>query len=208
MPEPKSFWNTLPGIIAGVAAIVSGLGVLIPVLVHLSHSAAHHPTGARAAATSTPSPGGSSIPEGAGSSPGSTGGAGSPTDTGVPASPGYMDPGTGSTGGLTATPSTLDFGQAALGSSSSIATTTVTNAGSGSATIAGIELKGPQAGQFSIASSTCGSGAVLAPGGSCQVGVRFNASAVGSAAASLVITLERTQSSIVMIPINGTVGLL
>lgn len=199
MSERRSFWSTFPGVIAGLAAIVSGLGVLIPVLLHMSRTAVvHHRSGTGGAAASTPTPGGSPTPGGAG---------GSPTETGVPGGPGSMNPGTGPAGGLTATPSTLDFGQAALGSSSSVVTVTITNAGSGAVTIGGIELNGAQASEFSIASSTCGTGAVLAPGGSCQVGVRLDASTVGSPTASLVVNVQQPSGS-VTVPVSGTVGLL
>lgn len=207
MSERKSFWSTLPGIIAGVAAIVSGLAVLIPVLVHLSHAAVNHPKGAKAAAASTPSPGGPGTP--GGGSPSGSGGFS--TDTAAPTGPFSATPGTGSPGGmdgLTATPSTLDLGQAALGSSSPVATATITNAGPNSATLAGIQLQGPQAGQFSIASSTCGSGAVLAPGGSCELGVRFNASTLGPATASLVVSFQHPQGGVVTVPLTGTGAVL
>ena len=87
MADKKSFWSTMPGLITGVAAIVTGLAALIPIILGLSSKSPnkHNGSGAPAAtqsASATPSGGFGSGDTGT-PNPGDTSGAGSTGDTGV-----------------------------------------------------------------------------------------------------------------------------
>lgn len=209
--QQKSFWSTMPGIITGVAAIVTGLGALVPVVLSASHGKATH---TQNAATSSPDP---STAAGTGASPtvtpgdpwasASPGGTPTPTDsTGIPGA----TPATGTQAGpaaLTANPASLNLGRAASGSATPPATVTLANPGPGPATLDGLQFTGPNAAQFSIASTTCGTGVALAPQATCQVSVRFTAQSLGTASAALVADFHAPSSSI-SIPLSATGSLL
>ena len=206
MAEGKSFWSTIQGMLTALAALVTTLGVLIPLLIHLAHGAQP-----RATPPATPSTGAGApaTPSGAPGTPGATptDSTGSPLPSGFGTSPPGSSPGGGGTG-LTVTPSSLNFGKAVLGGASSESTVTITDPGPGSATIDSIELAGTNASEFAIFGSTCGSGAALDAGASCQVSVRFTASAVGTVTASLNVSFHPGPGSPVMVAITGTVSLL
>ena len=69
--EKRNFWTTVPGIISGVAAIVTGLGVLIPLLLG---AASKHPSKSSA----SQSPPGVTNTTGSESPTSTAGGTGSP----------------------------------------------------------------------------------------------------------------------------------
>ncbi len=82
-------------------------------------------------------------------------------------------------------PSSVNFGNVGIGSSSSSQNFTVTNDTSNSVTISGISFTGTNAADFSQ-TNTCSS--ALATGGTCTVSVTFTPGATGSRTATLSIT--------------------
>jgi hypothetical protein len=188
----KPFWTTVPGIISGIAATITGLAVLIPLLLgvggkHTNKNAASQNSSPGVTSTSTAG--------------GSTGGTSGPGSTPLP-----TDSASGSTSsplGVTADPSSVNVtGKAAD------ATVTITNPGSTDVTIDKVEIIGANASAFSITSTTCGNGSTVSPNQSCQVMVHYTPPALGSASASLVVHYEPPQSSFVTIPLKGSGGLL
>lgn len=86
---------------------------------------------------------------------------------------------------VTVTPA-VAFGNQPLGSQSAERTITVRNDGPPRLRPTAATLAGPDATQFSISSNTC-TGANVAPGASCTVGVRFSPNGLGSRSASVAI---------------------
>jgi HYDIN/CFA65/VesB-like, Ig-like domain/Beta-propeller repeat/Cep192 domain 4/Abnormal spindle-like microcephaly-assoc'd, ASPM-SPD-2-Hydin len=82
-------------------------------------------------------------------------------------------------------PSSLDFGQLAVGSSSASQTVTLTNDGVGTLSITSIAITGGQAADFAE-TNTCGS--TLAPNVSCTISVTFKPTSIGAQSSSLAIT--------------------
>lgn len=78
----------------------------------------------------------------------------------------------------------LDFPNTTVGGSS-LASVTITNCGTAPLVVTGLGLKGPQASEFGIASTTCG---VVATGSTCQVQLLFSPAAGGLRDAQLTIT--------------------
>jgi hypothetical protein len=196
----RNFWTTVPGIISGVAAIVTGLGVLIPLLLG---AAAKHPN--KNSASQSPPPGVTST---AGSeSPTSTaGGTGSPlpSDSSSPfptSSSSDSSSNPGGAGGLTANPSSMNY------KSTSDMTVTIANPGSAPVTIDSVVITGANASAYTISSTTCGDGSSVDPKGSCQATVHFTAPALGSASAALEVHYHPPQSSFTTIPLKGGGGL-
>jgi hypothetical protein len=198
-PNKKSLWATIPGLVAGVAAILTGIVALANLATsHNNHSAASQtPTGgASAPAASSPAPGATATatPSGGPSDTPSPGASGSPTPT--PTGPAM----------LTAGVSSLDLGQATLGQSTSVQTVTITNTGSTPAKLDGVSIS-PDQSPFSISSSTCGSG-TLQPQQTCQVGVHFTAAALGSITATLSVAYEPPSGSAATVTLSGTGAVL
>lgn len=91
--------------------------------------------------------------------------------------------GTGVAAALAATPTSLDFGAVAVGASAVPRTVTLTNSGSGPATLTGISVVSGAA-SFSQ-SNNCGS--ALAAGASCTLSVAYTPSAVGAQSGTVAI---------------------
>lgn len=212
MAETKrNFWTTVPGVISGVAAIVTGLGVLIPIMLGVGSK---HPAGTNTAsqnnATNTAGPSASpSVTSTVGGTDTSTpspadslGAAG--TDTASPSS------GAGTALPLTAGPTAANFGSVRAGLSSSDTSITVTNPGGTPVTIDHVSLTGTGATQFAISSTTCGDGATIAPKGSCQVSARFTPTSglAGSPSAKLRVDYHPPVSSFLTIDLSGTASIL
>ncbi|MGH2718358.1 MAG: choice-of-anchor D domain-containing protein [Actinomycetota bacterium] len=207
MPEKKSFWSTVPGLITGIAAIITGLVALISVFAKSGNHATSSSGGTTspAAAASSPSPGASVAPtpsvtdtstlgQGDGGTGGNTGTVGMPTSPGGPAQ-------------LTANPASMNFGSVGLGQTSSTRTLTITNAGGSPTTITIAPPNGTNATLFSVTSSTCGNGAVLAPGQPCTVDLQATAPALGATAnANLNISYQGPDSPL-SVPLAATGGL-
>jgi len=191
----KPFWTTLPGIISGIAATVTGLAVLIPLLLG---AAGKHPN--KNTASQNSSPGVSSTAgTGATTTPSAGGGTG---DTGSPPTASSSGS-TGSPLGITADPSTVN-----LSGKAGDATVTITNPGATDVTIDKVEITGANASAFSITSTTCGNGSTVSPNQTCQVVVHYTPPALGSASASLVVHYEPPQSSFLTVQLKGSGGLL
>jgi hypothetical protein len=195
--DRKPFWTSVPGIISGIAATITGLAVLIPLLLGAAGKHTNKNTASQNSppgVTTTAGTGASTTPT-AGGGTGDTGSP-SPTDSSSPSSP---IPAVG----ITADPSSVNVtGKAAD------ATVTISNPGSTDVTIDKVEITGANASAFSIASTTCGNGSTVSPRQSCQVAVHYTPPALGSASASLVVHYEPPQSSFLTIPLKGSGGLL
>jgi hypothetical protein len=87
---------------------------------------------------------------------------------------------------LTLAPSTHDFGEQVLGSSSAAETFTVTNSGGEPSGAPLVALEGVDSGEFALASNSCS--AALAPGASCSFDVSFAPSSSGEKSAEVQVS--------------------
>ncbi|HEY0806317.1 MAG TPA: choice-of-anchor D domain-containing protein, partial [Pseudonocardiaceae bacterium] len=99
-------------------------------------------------------------------------------------------------GSLTASPSTLSFGDVASGSTSAAQTATVSNPGSSAASVSSVSVSGP----FSQ-TNTCGSS--IAAGGSCTVSVKFAPTSGGSQTGTLSVATSAPGSPLA-VALSGT----
>jgi hypothetical protein len=97
---------------------------------------------------------------------------------------------------LSASPSSLAFGNENTGSTSSAQTVTITNTGSAAATISSVSAGSPFA-----ETNTCGSS--LAAGASCTASVTFAPSAAGADSGSLTVASSATNSTLT-VALTGT----
>jgi hypothetical protein len=97
---------------------------------------------------------------------------------------------------LTASPSSLSFGNENVGSTTAAQTVTVSNPGTIAASVSSVSASGP----FSE-TNTCGSS--IAAGGSCSVSVKFAPTAAGSASGTLSVA-GSAPSSPLSIALSGT----
>ncbi len=100
-------------------------------------------------------------------------------------------------GGLTATPTTLSFGDVAAGSTSAAQSVTVTNPGTSAASVSSISTTGP----FSQTSNCGGS---IAAGGSCTVQVKFAAPASGGPQTGNLSVSSSAPGSPLTVALSGT----
>ena len=91
-----------------------------------------------------------------------------------------------STAGVIATPRILSFGNVDLGSTSTAQTVTLKNISNSAINISSIAITGPNAGDFSISSKTCGSS--MAGSSSCNIELVFAPTANGARSGALTIT--------------------
>src|SRR5712691_2381301 len=114
MTEKKAFWSSVPGMGTGIASIVTGLAVLIPVLIGISHGKKEGDRNASAAnptATSTVTP----SPSTSGSDTSTaTPDSGLATDSATPGPGESGSPGATPGPSLAAAPPTVDFGHVTL----------------------------------------------------------------------------------------------
>ncbi len=82
-------------------------------------------------------------------------------------------------------PTSLAFGDRTVGVVGATQTATVSNTGNAPLTVSSTALSGANAGDFSIASNTCGT---VAAGSSCAIGVTFKPVLAGARSATLTIT--------------------
>lgn len=213
MTERKSFWTTLPGIISGIAATVTGLAVLIPLI--LGAAGKHNPKDA--ASTTGPPPsvtaGGAVSPTvtttDTGSSNTATGAA--PTDaSGTTPSSGASPSGTdtGGSASLLADSSSVNFGSVKGGTTSAARTVTLTNTGTAAATIDSVKLTGSNSGDFSLTSSTCGPATAIPPQGSCQIQVTFSPSTLNASKASVSIGYHPPPGAFTTVTLSGSGSIL
>ena len=107
-------------------------------------------------------------------------------------------PGGGTSGGtaLSASPSSVSFGNEAVGSTSSAQTVTVSNPGSTAAAVSSVSVSGP----FSQ-TNTCGGS--IAAGASCTVSVKFAPAASGAASGTLSVASSAPGSPLT-VALSGT----
>ena len=113
--------------------------------------------------------------------------------------------GTGTTASVPAvslSPTSLAFGEQAVGSTSTAQTVTLTNSGQAPLSISTVSLTGTHPSDFSTSSDSC-TGATVAPGGTCSAAVRFAPTAAGSRSASLTFTDDAADSP-QRVPLSGT----
>ena len=85
-------------------------------------------------------------------------------------------------------PSTIDFGEADVGSTSDVETVTITNGGTAVLVLSLLELAGPALGDYAIAdSSTCAEEVELEPGETCAVDLSFVPAEEGERSAALEV---------------------
>jgi hypothetical protein len=94
--------------------------------------------------------------------------------------------GTGATAKLVLSPAFHRYGRVTIGAASDRQSYTVTNTGQAASGPPSVAISGPDAGDFTLVSSTCGS--QIAAGSSCTVGVVFAPSAPGFRTATLTAT--------------------
>src|SRR6202034_1379846 len=99
---------------------------------------------------------------------------------------------------LTASPSSLSFGNQAVGSASAAQTVTVTNTGTATASLSSVSAGAPFA-----ETSTCGSS--LAAGASCTASVTFTPTAGGAATGSLSVA-SNAPGSALSVAVSGSRG--
>ena len=90
-------------------------------------------------------------------------------------------------------PSSLAFGTTFLGWPVAAKTVTVTNSGDGTLTVGAVTIVGPNASEFQVSSNTC-TGASVAPGASCSIGVRLAVTSRGAKSATLMIASNAATS--------------
>lgn len=96
---------------------------------------------------------------------------------------------------FTATPGSLAFDPQPLGTVSTVRSVVLTSNGEGSLAVDKATVFGSHAGDFVEVGDTC-SGAVLPPGNSCTVRVRFAPSETGARSATLFVTSDRASGPI------------
>ncbi|MEW6419944.1 MAG: choice-of-anchor D domain-containing protein [Nitrospirota bacterium] len=103
---------------------------------------------------------------------------------------------------ISVTPTSYNFGNVNLGSSSSPITFAVSNTGSANLVIGTISITGTDASQFSKQNDTC-SGQTLAPSSSCTINVVFSPASKGSKNASLLIPSNDPDTPTLNVPLSG-----
>ncbi|MCK4723209.1 MAG: choice-of-anchor D domain-containing protein [Dehalococcoidia bacterium] len=104
---------------------------------------------------------------------------------------------------ITVTPTSLDFGSVAVGSSRPAQTVTVRNHGCSSLTIGTITLGGTNAGEYATQNDNC-SGQSLAPGASATLQVVFNPTSASAKTATMAIPSDDRDEATVNVALSGT----
>jgi Abnormal spindle-like microcephaly-assoc'd, ASPM-SPD-2-Hydin len=105
--------------------------------------------------------------------------------------------------GVTLTPTSVNFGNQNVNTTSSAQTLTLTNSGTAALTISGITLGGTNAADFAQTNTCPISPSTLAAGASCTLSVTFTPSATGARSASLAIS-DNAAGSPHNVPLTGT----
>jgi hypothetical protein len=90
-------------------------------------------------------------------------------------------------GSVSLSPSSMNFGSQAPGTTSAPQSVTVTNSGTGNLAILTVTITGPNSNNYATSSDTC-TGATLLPNGTCTVSVTFTPTTAGTSTASLCFT--------------------
>lgn len=190
--EKPSFWQSAPGTVAAVAAMVTALAGIVPVVMAL-RGGDDNPAGT---ASPTPTATATENPESS-RSPGES-------ERGSGPEPGA--PGNGAASPVIASPKSVDFGRVAAALSSPTQSLQLVNTGQEAVTITRIRIVGPAASSFSVSNASCQEDEELAPDAPCDLEIRFAPSGSGDQQATLVV--ERTPGDPIEVPISATVGLL
>ena len=102
---------------------------------------------------------------------------------------------------ITATPSSVNFGERTVGTTGTSQTVTVKNTGSASLTVSGTSITGTNGTDFSVESNSCGT--PVAAGASCALSVRFTPGAAGARSASLSVS-HNAAGGATVIGLGGT----
>ena len=105
--------------------------------------------------------------------------------------------GTGTTGVLTVSPTSVAFPDTALGSTSGRLAVTLTNSGAAPLRV----VSATATGDFSIA-STC-AGTTLAVNGTCSIALTFAPAATGARSGTLTVTTDSASSATTTVPLSG-----
>jgi len=112
----------------------------------------------------------------------------------------FLNVPSGSAPAVTLTPTSLNFGDVALGVTSAAKTVTLKNTGSAALTITKIAITGTNSSDFHETATTCA--ASLAAGATCTIGVDFKPAATGARSAAISIT-DNAAGSPQHVPVNG-----
>ena len=113
----------------------------------------------------------------------------------------FLNVPSGSAPAATLTPTSLGFGDVAVGVTSAVKTVTVKNTGSAALTITKIAITGTNSADFVETATTCG--ASLAVSATCTISVAFKPSATGARSAAISIT-DNASGSPQQVPLSGT----
>jgi N,N-dimethylformamidase beta subunit-like protein/ASPM-SPD-2-Hydin domain-containing protein/centrosomal CEP192-like protein/HYDIN/CFA65/VesB family protein len=108
----------------------------------------------------------------------------------------------GSVPGVGFTPTSVSFGNQAVGTTSAAQTVTVKNTGIASLHVTSASLTGTNAADFAITANTC-NGATVAPNATCTISVTFTPGAAGSRTAALSVS-DDAPASPQSAPLTGT----
>jgi uncharacterized RDD family membrane protein YckC len=97
--------------------------------------------------------------------------------------------------GLVATPTALDFGDQAVGTSSPEHSVELTNRGAREVTVGEVKVTGADPDEFSVTLGLC-RGAPVGPGGTCRLSLRFTPFRVGGSSAILAIRSGSTGNTL------------
>jgi hypothetical protein len=186
MSQEKSFWSSAPGTVAAVAAMVTALAGVVPIVMAVRGGDNDKPAG-----TTSPTPTATESP-GASRSPGDE--------------PLFGAPDAGAAPPVIASPKSVDFGKVPVALSAPTQGLQLVNTGESPVTIDGMRIVGPAASSFTISDATCKEGDELAPDTPCDLKIHFAPSGSGAQQATLVV--ERTPGEPIQVPISATVGLL
>lgn len=104
-------------------------------------------------------------------------------------------------------PSSLAFGDTAVGAQSAVQSLLLQNTGTAPALLQGFPFSGAAAGDYQIdPASSCVSGASLAPGSSCRLDLHFAPAAAGLRSATLSVLSDATAPPTVALTGNGITG--
>jgi hypothetical protein len=102
---------------------------------------------------------------------------------------------------ITLTPTHVDFGTQAIGSTTAAKTITIANSGTAALHVRAVSLSGSESGAFSLTAGTC-TGATIAPGATCTAQVAFHPTATGTQSILVSVTSDATPTA-ESIPVSG-----
>ncbi len=114
------------------------------------------------------------------------------------------NPNVTATPGIALAPTSLTFAATYVGSTSAVATVTVSNPGTANLVLSGLSLSGGNAAEFRLEpTSTCTASSSLVPGASCRVNLTFNPTSTGAKATNLAIA-HNAATGTSLVPLSGS----